>query len=48
MQKDYKDILLSPIKVGTRTAKNRFFIQAIRQNAVKLIFFSCWPAVRTE
>ncbi len=29
MQNDYKDILLSPIKVGTRTAKNRFFIQAM-------------------
>jgi 2,4-dienoyl-CoA reductase-like NADH-dependent reductase (Old Yellow Enzyme family) len=29
MLKDYKDILLSPVRVGTRTAKNRFFIQAM-------------------
>ena len=24
---DHKDILLSPIKIGTRTSVNRFFIQ---------------------
>ena len=29
---DYKDILLSPIKIGNRQAKNRFFIQAMECN----------------
>ncbi|MEI6102091.1 MAG: 2,4-dienoyl-CoA reductase, partial [Eubacteriales bacterium] len=29
MIKEYKDILLSPIKVGNRTSKNRFFVQAM-------------------
>ena len=27
--KDYQDVLLSPIKVGNRTCKNRFFVQAM-------------------
>ena len=26
---DYKKTLLSPIKIGTRTSPNRFFIQAM-------------------
>jgi 2,4-dienoyl-CoA reductase-like NADH-dependent reductase (Old Yellow Enzyme family) len=29
MKMDYKNILLSPIKIGNRTAPNRFFIQAM-------------------
>ena len=29
MNKEYKDILLSPIKVGNRLSKNRFFVQAM-------------------
>lgn len=29
MKQNYKDILLSPIKVGTRTCQNRFFVQAM-------------------
>jgi len=29
---DYKDILLSPIKIGTRTSQNRFFMQAMECN----------------
>lgn len=29
MQIDYKDVLLSPIKVGNRVSKNRFFVQAM-------------------
>ena len=28
----YKDILLSPIKIGPRTAQNRFFMQAMESN----------------
>ncbi len=29
---DYKDVLLSPVKIGNREAKNRFFIQAMECN----------------
>jgi 2,4-dienoyl-CoA reductase-like NADH-dependent reductase (Old Yellow Enzyme family) len=29
METDYKNVLLSPIKVGNRVAKNRFFVQAM-------------------
>lgn len=29
MEPDYKNILLSPIKIGNRVSKNRFFIQAM-------------------
>ncbi|MDF2473544.1 MAG: 2,4-dienoyl-CoA reductase [Anaerocolumna sp.] len=29
MKQNYKDILLSPIKIGTRTCQNRFFVQAM-------------------
>jgi len=29
---DYKEILLEPVKIGTRTAQNRFFIQAMECN----------------
>jgi 2,4-dienoyl-CoA reductase-like NADH-dependent reductase (Old Yellow Enzyme family) len=29
MKQNYKDILLSPIKIGTRTCHNRFFVQAM-------------------
>lgn len=29
MQENYKEILLSPIKIGTRTCQNRFWVQAM-------------------
>ncbi len=29
MQENYKDILLSPIRIGNRTSPNRFFVQAM-------------------
>lgn len=29
MQENYKDILLSPIRIGNRTSANRFFVQAM-------------------
>ena len=28
----YKDVLLSPLKIGSRTAQNRFFMQAMECN----------------
>ena len=28
----YKDVLLSPLKIGNRTAQNRFFMQAMEGN----------------